>query len=189
VLLPMTPENNDDPKVINLGGDNPSTKTTEIIDLGQPSPMWVSGPPMAVPRVEMEATLLPNGTVLVSGGSGVDEDAGTASLQAEIYDPRTNSFSSARSNVFPRLYHNIQLLLPDGTVFLAGSNPAQGSYENHIEIYKPAYLFNADNSPAVRPTITSAPLSVTYGGAVETVAANPHLLTRVPHDARVGDAC
>ena len=179
VLLPMTPENNYDPKVIILGGDNPATKTTEIIDLGQPSPVWVSGPPMAVPRVEMEATLLPDGKVLVSGGSGVDEDAGTASLQAEIYDPRTNSFSSARSNVFPRLYHNIQLLLPDGTVFLAGSNPAQGSYENHIEIYKPAYLFNADNSPAVRPTITSVPLGVTYGGTFTVATPNTDIASVV----------
>ncbi len=167
------------PETLILGGDNPATKTTEIIDLGQPSPVWVSGPPMAVPRVEMEATLLPDGTVLVSGGSGVDEDAGTASLQAEIYDPRTNSFSSARSNVFPRLYHNIQLLLPDGTVFLAGSNPAQGSYENHIEIYKPAYLFNADNSPAVRPTITSVPLGVTYGGTFTVATPNTDIASVV----------
>ena len=61
----------------------------------------------------MEATILPNGKVLVDGGSAQDEDATTASLQAEIYDPATNSFSSAGSNAFPRLYHNIQLLLPD----------------------------------------------------------------------------
>ena len=34
-------------------------------------------------------------------------------MQAQIYDPVSNSFSSAGSNAFARLYHNIQLLLPD----------------------------------------------------------------------------
>jgi hypothetical protein len=62
------------------------------------------------------------------------------------------------------------LLLPDGTVFLAGGNPRQGVYEKHIEIYQPAYLFNSDGSAATRPTISSAPASITYGSifAVQT---------------------
>src|SRR5213080_1823913 len=170
VLLPLTPANNYDPKVIIMGGDNPATNTTEIIDLGQISPKWQQGPAMAQARVEMESTLLPNGKLLVSGGSAEDENASTASLKTEIYDPNSNTFAAAGSNVFPRLYHNVQLLLPDGSVLLAGGNPEQGVYENHIEIYKPAYLFNADGSAASRPAITAAPTSISYGGtfAVQT---------------------
>src|SRR6266404_1048155 len=181
VLLPLTPQNNYNPKVMILGGDNPGTDTTELIDLSPagfqisascPSfaPCWVQGPKMAQARVEMEATILPNGKLLVDGGSAQDEDASTASMKAEIYDPATNSFSPAGSNTFPRLYHNVQLLLPDGTVFLAGANPQQGVYEKHIEIYQPAYLFNSDGSAAMRPTISGAPASITYGStfAVQT---------------------
>ena len=179
VLLPLTPANNYDPKVIIMGGDNPATNTTEIIDLGQPSPTWQQGPAMAQARVEMEATLLPNGKVLVSGGSAKDEDATTASLQAELFDPATSSFSSAGANVFARLYHNIQLLLPDGTVFLAGGNPQQGSYEKHIEIYRPAYLFNSDDSPATRPTITGAPASITYGNTFTVQTPNTDIASVV----------
>lgn len=175
VLLPLTPQDNYSPKVMILGGDNPATNTTELIDLSPAgaqlsascpnyAPCWVQGPNMAQARVEMEATILPNGKVLVDGGSAQDEDASTASLKAEIYDPTTNSFWSAGSNSFPRLYHNVQLLLPDGTVALTGGNPMQGVFENHIEIYQPAYLFNADGSLATRPTIgANAPGSVTYG--------------------------
>ena len=175
VLLPLTPQNNYSPKVMIMGGDNPATDTTELIDLSPAgaqlsascpvyAPCWVEGPKMAQPRVEMEATILPSGKVLVDGGSAEDEKANTASLKAEIYDPVTNSFSSAGSNVFPRLYHNVQLLLPDGTVALTGGNPEQGVFENHIEIYQPAYLFNSDGSLATRPTIgANAPGSITYG--------------------------
>ncbi|PYX55188.1 MAG: hypothetical protein DMG76_18910 [Acidobacteria bacterium] len=175
VLLPLTPQNNYSPKVITLGGDNPATNTTELIDLSPAGaqisaacpnyvPCWVQGPKMAQARVEMEATILPNGKVLVGSGSAKDEDRTTASLQAEIYDPATNSFSSAGSNALPRLYHNIQLLLPDGSVALAGGNPVPGLFDNHIEIYQPSYLFNSDGSPATRPRIgTDAPSSITYG--------------------------
>ena len=172
VLLPMTPANHYNPKVLIMGGDNPATNTTEIIDLGQLTPKWQQGPPMAQARVEMEATLLPDGKVLISGGSAHDEDATTASLKSEIYDPATNKFSTMAANAFPRLYHNVQLLLPDGTVFLAGGNPKQGVYEKTIEIYKPAYLFNSDGSPAARPVITSAPGSVTYGSTFTVQTPN-----------------
>jgi Domain of unknown function (DUF1929) len=174
VLLPLTPQNNYSPKVIIMGGDNPATNTTELIDLSPAgaqlsadcqvyAPCWVQGPNMAQARVEMEATILPNGKLLVDGGSTADEDASTASMKAEIYDPATNSFSSAGSNAFARLYHNVQLLLPDGTVALTGGNPAQGVFENHIEIYQPAYLFNSDGTLATRPTIgAGVTSSITY---------------------------
>lgn len=177
VLLPLTPQNNYSPKVMILGGDNPATNTTELIDLSAAgaqisadcptyAPCWVPGPNMAQARVEMEATILPNGKLLVDGGSTQDEDPTTVSLQAEIYDPATNSFSSAGSNAFPRLYHNVQLLLPDGTVALTGGNPVQGVFENHVEIYQPAYLFNSDGSLATRPTIgANVSTSLIYGGS------------------------
>src|SRR2546429_9880980 len=126
-----------------FGGGDPATATTEIIDLSQPTPQWQYGPPMSQPRIEMSATILPNGKVLATGGSVNDEDAATASFNADLYNPATNLFTLAGANAFPRLYHSNSLLLPDATVALFGGNPQRGSYEVHIEIYSPAYLFNA----------------------------------------------
>ena len=63
-------------------------------------------------------------------------------LRADLYDPAMNTFSPAGTNAFPRLYHSNSLLLPDATVLLIGGNPMRGSYEAHLEIYAPAYLFN-----------------------------------------------
>lgn len=173
VLLPLTPGNGYKPRVMIMGGGNPATNTTEIIDLSASSPQWQSGPPMSQPRIEMNATILPNGKVLATGGSTTDEDASTASLNADLYDPGTNTFASAGANAFPRLYHSNSLLLPDATVLLVGGNPQRGTYESHMEIYAPAYLFNADNTPAARPTIDGLSSStLAYGGGFTVQTAN-----------------
>jgi Domain of unknown function (DUF1929)/Legume lectin domain/Glyoxal oxidase N-terminus/Chitobiase/beta-hexosaminidase C-terminal domain/PKD domain len=155
VLLPLIPANGYKPKVMILGGGNPATATTEIIDLSVATPKWVFGPNMSAPRIEMNATLLPTGKVLASGGSLNDEDLTTAALGADLYDPNTNMFTSAGTEAFARLYHSVSLLMPDATVLVAGGNPQRGTFEPHMEIYSPAYLFNPDGSSATRPTITS----------------------------------
>jgi hypothetical protein len=168
VLLPLTPADNYRARVMIFGGGNPATATTEIIEPLAASPAWAYGPSMSQPRIEMNATILPNGKVLAVGGSYNDEDAGTASLNADLYDPATNTFSSAGANAFPRLYHSGALLLPDATVALLGGNPVRGSYETRIEIYRPAYLFNADGTAATRPSISGVSSSdVTFGSTFD----------------------
>jgi hypothetical protein len=163
VLLPLTPANNYKPEVLILGGNSPATATTELIDLSAMQPVWQWGPNMSAGRIQMNAVILPSGKVLALGGSVSDENKGTASLKADLYDPSTNTFSPAGANVYPRLYHSVALLLPDATVWVAGGNPQGNIYEPHMEIYQPAYLFNSDGSLAGRPTITGTPSTVGYG--------------------------
>src|SRR6266478_1418932 len=170
VLLSLTPANNYDPQVIIMGGHSPATNTTEIIDMGASSPAWQSGPTMSEGRIEMNAVILPDGRVLALGGSVNDEDTSTASLNADLLGPDPKNagkyiFSSAGANAYPRLYHSVALLLPDATVWLAGGNPSRGSYVQQMEIYQPPYLFNSTGGLATRPSITSAPSSISYGNA------------------------
>jgi hypothetical protein len=168
VLLPLTPANSYTPKVLIMGGGSPSTNTTELIDLSAATPKWVYGPNMSQPRIEMDATILPNGKVLALGGSLNDEDTATASLNADLYDPAANTFSPAGSEVYARLYHSVSLLMPDGTVWVAGGNPARGTYEPHMEVYSPPYLFNSNGTPATRPAITSVSSGIVgYGSAFQ----------------------
>jgi hypothetical protein len=177
VLLPLTPANGFKPRVIIMGGVSPTaTDTTELIDLSAPKPAWTAGPPMVQPRIQLNATLLPNGKVLVSGGSTSDEVTATAVLQAQIYDPDSNAFSSASTMEFPRLYHSNTLLLPDGKVAALGGNPERTVYVPQIEIYSPAYLFNADGTPAKRPTLASAPRTARYGA---------HFRVKTPDAAKI----
>jgi hypothetical protein len=179
VLLPLLPENGYAPRVMIMGGDtNPATATAEIIDLSQPASQWRLVAPMSLPRSQMSAVLLPNGKVLASGGSRVDEDGTTASLAADLFDPATETWSPAGAATYARLYHSVALLLPDATVMTAGSNPNPRTYQDHIEIWTPPYLFTTDGSgnvvPAARPTISKAPASVSYAGSfqVESPDAN-----------------
>ena len=180
VLLPLTPANNYKPVVMIMGGGNPSTAATELIDLSAATPKWTNGPPMSEPRIEMNATILPNGKIIALGGSLNDEDTGTASLNADLYDPASNTFSSAGMNAFARLYHSSSLLLPDGTVWVAGGNPARGTYEQHMEIYSPAYLFNPDGTLATRPAITGVPSSgIGYGSGFQVQTPDAASITSV----------
>ncbi len=187
VLLPLLPPNYA-PRVMILGGSDvlnnpsaPATDTTEIIDLSQPTPTWQLGPPMSAPRIQMNAVLLPNGKLLALGGSEFNEDTATASHSADLFDPATEPMTVAPAGVatFDRFYHSMALLLPNATVAVVGSNPGRGVYEKNIEIYSPPYLFNPDDSVAVRPTINGIKVNgvessiIGYGMTFDVQVDNP----------------
>jgi galactose oxidase len=152
VLLPLTPANSYRPRVMIFGGGNPATATTEIIDLLAPTPVWQFGPSMSQPRIQMNATILPNGKVLATGGSTNDEDALTASRNADLYDRVTNTFSPAGANAFPRLYHSNALLLPDATVLLMGGNPSEAAMKGDWRsIRRPTCSMETVRLRCVRP--------------------------------------
>src|SRR6058998_141022 len=179
VLLPLSAADNWRARVMIMGGDNPSTDTVEIIDLSQPNPSWRYTNSMSGPRIQMDAVVLPNGKILALGGSQLDKTACTATLGADLFDPATETWTSAGTMNMPRLYHSVALLLPDGTVWSAGSNPDWGNWENRMEIYKPAYLFNASGGPASRPSITSAPSAIGYGGSFQVSTPNASSIASV----------
>ena len=94
---------------------------------------------MTAVRVSHAATLLPNGTVLVTGGAS---DSGLVAdlASAEIYDPATGLFTATGSMTTARSMHTATLL-SDGTVLVAGGGSASA------EIYDPATgLFTATSS-------------------------------------------
>ena len=166
VLLPLSSQDGYVSKVLIMGGNSPATNTVERINLSDGTPRWATMRPLANARIELNATMLPNGQVLATGGSRIDEDASTAAFAAELYDPATNTWSTKASAEYARLYHSVALLLPDATVWSAGSNPARGVWQPKMEIFKPPYLFTKNAAGTVvlapRPNITSAPANVAY---------------------------
>jgi len=166
VLLPLTSPNYT-PKVMMFGGSSPATNTTELIDLSVGSPSWSAKANMSTGRLQVNAVLLPDGKVLISGGSLSDETPDTAGKNADLYDPATNVMASGGTASYSRLYHSTALLLPDATVASMGSNPgSRGKYLNAIEIYTPPYLYDANDQliTSGRPVITGVPANpVGYG--------------------------
>jgi len=151
-------------KILYVGGADPPTNTAEIIDLNQPSPAWTYTGSMAFPRRHINATLLPTGDVLVTGGtsgSGFNNPVGGVHA-AELWSPATGTWTTLASSAITRIYHSTALLLPDGRVLHTGSGDGGGSPdERNYEIYSPPYLFQG-----ARPGITAAPASVSYGQTV-----------------------
>jgi hypothetical protein len=149
----------DDARILVVGGGNPPAATAEVIDLSEPEPQWRLTGSMARGRRQLNATILADGTVLVTGGTSAPghSDPAGAVLNAEIWDPATGEWTLAARMPAHRLYHSAAVLLPDGRV-LSGGGTAE-----RVEIYWPPYLFAADGTPAVRPRITAAPARVAYG--------------------------
>ena len=147
-------------KVLILGGSSPPTATAEVIDLNAAVPTWQYTNPMARARRYPNATLLPDGKVLVTGGtggSGID-DAFRSVLPAEMWDPATGTWSTLAAMSVRRMYHSTAVLLPDGRVFVAGGGANGDTNLYDGEYYSPPYLFRG-----ARPAIGSAPESAGYG--------------------------
>ena len=142
-------------KILFVGGGDPPTNIAEVIDLTAASPAWRRVGAMAFPRRHLNATLLPDGKVLVTGGTSGSgfNDMSSPVYVSELWDPATERFTTLASQSVGRFYHSAALLLPDGRVMSSGGN---GHPE--VEVFSPPYLF-----AGARPTITSTPASVGYG--------------------------
>jgi hypothetical protein len=89
-----------------------------------------------VARSGHQATLLLDGKVLATGGS---DERGQAVGLAEVFHPRTRTWSRAAANLTPRLGH-AATLLDDGRVFVVGGVSSGSSCEpnNSAEVYDPS---------------------------------------------------
>ena len=91
--------------------------------------------------MHLSAVILPDRTVLATGGSAMEEMAHGAPDHAQIYRPATGTWTHTAQSRVARLYHSVALLTADGKVITAGSNPARQTEELRIEMYWPPYLF------------------------------------------------
>jgi hypothetical protein len=156
------------------GGRSLSTvaavNSTAIADMKKPTPRYKAAKPIDTAKMYVSAVILPDSTVLQTGGSASSIENGRDTVfSSQIYSPKTNKWKSVAVHKVPRAYHSAAILLPDGRVATFGGNPS-GGREMRIEIYTPDYLER--NTP--RPT-ASGPAQMTYGGtyAVRTTQASP----------------
>lgn len=170
VLLP--PAQNEKFMVIGGGGvgeSKLSSNKTRLIDLKDKDPRFVDGPTLEEGTRYPQSSVLPDDTVLVSGGSEDYRGRSDSNiLQARIYHPDTNTFKQVADPEVGRNYHSGSILLPDGRVMFFGSdslygdkaNTKPGKFEQRIEIYTPPYLYRDS-----RPSLSGGPQTIARGGS------------------------
>ena len=200
VLLPLLPGDGYRPRVLVCNAEQP-----QRIDLGDfdDSAHWENAGtrddddwPEFDPVPERHhacATLLPDATVFVSGGTDTDGSDATrqagAVLPGEIYDPAIDwdagqydpdsqgEWTRVQPASVARHYHSVALLMQNGTVWTAGSNGPGGGAENQerrIEVYRPPYCARLG-----RPELTSIPDRIVYGASFEVRTPQAATIQRV----------
>ncbi|TFY64242.1 hypothetical protein EVG20_g6011 [Dentipellis fragilis] len=150
------------------------------------SPHWTHVDSLPEGRVMGSLILLPNGRILCLNGAGTgvagygndswaigQSYADHPVLSPAIYDPSAPSGSQwsregLQASTIPRMYHSSATLLPDGSVYVAGSNPNTDynispgityQTEYRVEKFYPSYFSSR------RPQPSGLPTQLGYGGA------------------------
>ena len=128
-------------------------------------------------RENLDMVILPTGEILVEGGMKNHSDETTGVRKAESYDPSNGTWRVLPEAGVNRNYHSVALLMPDGAVWVAGSNFAcqsgLGNRELRIEIFRPWYWCWD------RPTITETRKSVCLGDRFEIQTPDADRINRV----------
>jgi galactose oxidase len=134
---------------------------------------------MAFPRGFADANILPDGTILVTGGqrrSRIFTDIDTTIIP-DLYDPETDTWtqlalSLCRGRTTPSLSCS-----PDGRIFSGDGGACDvkpGDSDAHCDrtidhsdgqIFSPPYLFNANGTEAARPVISDLAQQPVKAGA------------------------
>ena len=164
-------------KILQISGHGNRAVT---IDVDGDTPVVASTSPLSSRRAWANATVLPDGRVLVTGGSGEPNQLVNVTNRAEIWNPDTGNWTVGASGRRPRLYHSFALLLPDASVLVGGGGASPDSPLNnfHAEIYYPPYLYDPSGELASRPVIESGPQVIEPGKSF-TITTTPGDIARV----------
>ncbi len=179
-------------KILNVGGYggwlNAEGRNASIVDISNPAnPVVTDGGRMTQNRHWANATVLPDGRVVVTGGAQknvlqdqVNWDAAAPfAYHLEIWNPATNTWTVGPKAQRKRVYHSLAMLLPNGTVLTAGGGSPGPERNPDAEIWYPPYLFNPDGSYATRPVISAVPSAVDSGSAFTVSSAQAADISRV----------
>lgn len=155
-----------------LAGGNMGKAAQHQADVFDPStsPGWRPSIELGTKRHHPSTVLLPDGRILIVNGHDMSGDSGVTS--AQYVDPK-NGFSvtnGTSSSGVVRGYHSVALLLADGRVLIGGGRGQVTSTtleKPTLQYYSPDYV----SKP--RPSISSAPSSIGFGGGFNVTVTGP----------------
>lgn len=101
-----------------------------------PNTWTYTGGNMSCSYVNHTATLLPNGQVLVAGGSG------NSPKVAQLYDPTTDTWTPTGSLINAHIFDPTATLLPNGRVLLVGGGAQPELYDPNTGTWIPTAAMN-----------------------------------------------
>ena len=138
-------------RVLQVGGNGyhdghatPSSALATVVDFDGSTAVMTETAAMSFARQWPSATVLPNGRVVVTGGTRFGNNgAADAVYEAELWNPATGTWTVGARAAQIRVYHSAAILMPNGTVLSTGGG-APGPVNNlNAELYYPPYLFRA----------------------------------------------
>lgn len=147
-----------DGKVLVVGGYNNQSQVLASAELYNPATQtFTPTGSMRSPRFRHTATLLPDGTILIAGGASqmgaLAGNLNPALNTAEIYNPRTGTFTPTKGLMTAYRTAQAASLLKDGTVLLTGGQDKHFIIENTAEIFNPT----TGTFTATAPSCAGAP--------------------------------
>lgn len=132
-----------DGRVLVTGGQDPAdpSKATPSAEIYAPAAdAWKAVAPMGTPRLGHTATLLPNGRVLVAGGSTFESIQALGELaSAEVYDPASDAWTPVGAMARAHAFHTATPL-KNGAVLVAGGVDETSSILRDTELFDPDLL-------------------------------------------------
>lgn len=124
----------DKDKMLVVGGADLPKPLVETIDMSEPNPIWKKARSLNIGRRHLNSTLLPDGTILVTGGNKGNGFNNTcpqnAVTMAELWNPNDPVGDEKNGDVYwkplasssqTRIYHSTAVLLPDGRILSGGT--------------------------------------------------------------------
>ncbi len=147
-------------RILQFGGQSNGAL---VIDIRRDTPVVTPTQSMSTHRRLGTSTILPDGTVLATGGSRTWNEPDQPSYHAEIWDPQRGQWAVGAQQTRMRLYHSMAVLMPDATVLVGGGGAPGPQTNKNAELYFPPYLFTSAGTLAPRPALTSAPTVLNIG--------------------------
>lgn len=157
-----------------IGNSPKSTSRIDVIDLSKDAPRFTPLANLEDGTRYPNVVTLPNGKMFITNGASDYRGKGLSDIKkAYLLDPKSGKLERVADPNVGRNYHSTAVLLPNGQVLVAGSDPLfadkentiPGKFETRIEIYSPPYMFNNDGTPLTRPAITTKNDEFARGGS------------------------
>ncbi|KAK4520533.1 lumenal Hsp70 protein [Mucor velutinosus] len=188
VMLPLDPDNDYNVEILICGGSS-SPKATSAADdtcgrinLGDKDPQWEMDT-FIHKRVMPDGVILSDGSLIWVNGcqrgyAGYKDANHDPTFDPLIYNhkkPLGKRWTQGLDNTdIARMYHSVALALPDGRLWIAGSNSvdppdihAKYPTEYRVEYYTPPHLYKRPED--ARPRISHVPRVVTYDQEFEVL--------------------